>query len=819
MGATARFLGCGRADGAAVHLDVVGLCGFGMAMNFLSSLVGRATSTVPYAIDAQQRADWGGLTMADAQPRDGSEPATAFRKRGNAEEIRAARNGAKRLRTVRHPNVLRLIDSYDLENGDDGQGPVVYVVTERVKTLREVLHTMKDFTAKQRNEYLAWGLKQITAAVSFLNNDCNLVHGNVCMDAVVVTEKLEWKLHGFDLLSDAKGSNLPEWPLQDFAWMVQKQYKPAEFAKGDWETIHSSPPWAIDAWGLGCLIQEVFAQNQLNRTEDLRRTQHIPQALLPDYQRLLASTPSKRMNPSRLTNSAFFNNSLVDIMVFLENFALRDDFEKDTFFKKLPAQMESIPPPVLKNTLLPLVINALEYNNAPASALNLLLKLGQDVDEQTYAAKISPCIVKLSGSPERSIRITILLHMDKIAPHMDAKVVDGELYPKISTGFLDQSGYIRELTLKSIASLAPKMKEKTLTGSLLKHLAKLQVDSEPSIRANTTILLSNIAQYLGKSTCERVLLNAFCRALKDNFPPSRSAGLLSMGSTAKYYTADEIAQRALPAVSPMMVDRVQEVRREAFKVTKVFFGILQENAKKLDEADAASSIEKKASETSSFVPNGEAQGSASSLLGWAVSSFSNLKTSKANDVSSLEKISSVKLQDPAPPEQKEAPRPHSTASAPLNLHTSTSTAPSGTPPSLMDEDIGMDHEGDDAGWDDIDIPILEPPPSRPIKPIAPPPGPARKTPSNSGSMSKVGTARNPPGGMKSEEDKLWDQLGMSAPAPTINRGGTSGPQGMRRPARPGSMGAMKKAEPPKKLGATKKTTPGVPIDPEGENGH
>jgi hypothetical protein len=84
-----------------------------------------------------------------------------------------------------------------------------------------------------RDEYLAMGLLHITNAVSFLNNDCKLVstscnsslqqantflcigvayklvqlpasqiHGNICLDAVVITETLDWKLHGFDLLSE-----------------------------------------------------------------------------------------------------------------------------------------------------------------------------------------------------------------------------------------------------------------------------------------------------------------------------------------------------------------------------------------------------------------------------------------------------------------------------------------------------------------------------------------------------------------------------------------------------------------------------------------
>ena len=42
------------------------------------------------------------------------------------------------------------------------------------------------------------------------------------------------------------------------------QYKSGEVARTDWALVRESPPWAIDAWGLGCLMQEVrtaaFAQ-------------------------------------------------------------------------------------------------------------------------------------------------------------------------------------------------------------------------------------------------------------------------------------------------------------------------------------------------------------------------------------------------------------------------------------------------------------------------------------------------------------------------------------------------------------------------------
>jgi SCY1-like protein 1 len=52
----------------------------------------------------------------------------------------------------------------------------------------------------------------------------------------------------------------------------------------------------------------------------------------------------------------------------------------------------------------------------------------------------------------------------------------------------------------------------------------------------------------------QVLLNAFGRALKDAFPFARAAALHALVATQKYYTPEEMACRALPAVTPLAVD-------------------------------------------------------------------------------------------------------------------------------------------------------------------------------------------------------------------------------------------------------------------------
>jgi len=147
-----------------------------------------------------------------------------------------------------------------------------------------------------------------------------IVHGNVCLESVVVTATLDWKLHAFDVLSEFDGHNeAATGPMLQFEWLIGAQYKPIELLKNDWATIRKSPPWAVDSWGMGCLIFELFSATKLARTEELRNIGSVPKTLLPDYQRLLSSTPARRLNTAKLIeNSDYFHNKLVETIQFME---------------------------------------------------------------------------------------------------------------------------------------------------------------------------------------------------------------------------------------------------------------------------------------------------------------------------------------------------------------------------------------------------------------------------------------------------------------------------------------------------------------------
>lgn len=533
---------------------------------------------------------FGGWTHHRGTIKEDGSACSVFKFVGNAQSdrrgIETARNGAKRLKLTRHPNVVHLRESLEVEKGDE---ITIYVVTEAVQPLEEHLRSVPSGT-HQRDEYFALGLRQVATAVSFLANDCKLVHGGVCMATVFVTDRLDWKLGGLDLVSDLQNvgrGTMGDARICHSGYLIPDQYKPEEYRRGDWASVPEGPPWAVDAWGLGCLIQEVYRGEPLGRTDQLREIDHVPQVLLKDYQRLLGSQPGKRYNPKKLVeNSSLFANKLVETIAFLDTLTLKDSIEKEQFFRNLPRVLETLAKAPVERKILPQIAEALEFGSAPALAVAPMLHAARDLADVDFAKKVTPSLVKLFASADKALRVALLEHLPLYVRHLSDKIVEETLYERVATGFTDEDAFLRELTLKSTLLLAPKLSQRAHQ-SLLKHLSKLQIDEEPAIRANTTILLGNVAGYLAEATAKRVLLNAFSRALRDAFPPARTAGLMALGATTSYYEPSEIAARVLPAVTPLVGDVEKDVRDRAFATAETFLDLMKKHSKRLEQGPEA----------------------------------------------------------------------------------------------------------------------------------------------------------------------------------------------------------------------------------------
>ncbi|XP_028815946.1 N-terminal kinase-like protein isoform X1 [Denticeps clupeoides] len=532
---------------------------------------------------------------------------------GTEEQTHLAKAAFKRMKTLRHPNILAYMDGLERETERS-----IYVVTEPVTPLAAHLKTRAEKGGSGDLE-VSWGLHQIVKALSFLVNDGQLLHNNLGMWAVFVDRAGEWKLGGLDHVTSQQADSAPPAPARSVDPELEK-YEPPEGPDGGGEK------WSGDVWRLGCLIWEVF-NGPMPRASSLRTIGKIPKPLVPHYCELVGANPKARPNPARFLQNCrapggFLSNSFVESNLFLEEIQIKEAAEKQRFFQDLSENLDSFPEDFCKHKVLPQLLTAFEFGNAGAVVLTPLFKVGKYLSAEEYQQKIIPVIVKMFSSTDRAMRIRLLQQMEQFIQYLNEAAVNSQIFPHVVHGFTDTNPAIREQTVKSMLLLAPKLNEVNLNQELMRHFARLQArDEQGPIRCNTTVCLGKIASYLNPATRQRVLSSAFSRATKDPFPASRAAGVLGFAATHHYYSVSECAARVLPTLCTLAVDPDRNVRDQAFKAIKSFLSKLETVS---EDPSTLAEVEK---DVTSSAGGGAAAGSAATWAGWAVTGVSSL-TSK-----------------------------------------------------------------------------------------------------------------------------------------------------------------------------------------------
>uniref|UniRef100_A0A8C5DSW4 N-terminal kinase-like protein n=1 Tax=Gouania willdenowi TaxID=441366 RepID=A0A8C5DSW4_GOUWI len=510
---------------------------------------------------------------------------------GTEQQTLLAKAAFKRMKTLRHPNILAYVDGLEVcETSFHTYGIRMYMV-------------VYDLVVK---------------ALSFLINDCHLLHNNLGVWAVFVDRAGEWKLGALDHVSpeqgDPSGVSLP---APKAVCPDMEKYDPPETSNS------SGEKWAGEVWRLGCLIWEVF-NGPLPRSSSLRSLGKIPKTLVSHYCELVGANSRSRPNPARFLQNCrapggFLSNSFVESNLFLEEIQIKEPAEKQQFFQDLSDNLDSFPEDFCKHKVLPQLLTAFEFGNAGAVVLTPLFKVGKFLSADEYQQKIIPVIVKMFSSTDRAMRIRLLQQMEQFIQYLNEAAVNNQIFPHVVHGFTDTNPAIREQTVKSMLLLAPKLNEANLNQELMRHFARLQArDEQGPIRCNTTVCLGKIASYLNAGTRQRVLISAFSRATKDPFPASRSAGVLGFAATHNYYSISEIAARILPTLCVITVDPDRSVRDQAFKAIKSFLTKLETVS---EDPSQLSEIEKDVGSCA------QPAGTSSSWTGWAVTGMSSI-TSK-----------------------------------------------------------------------------------------------------------------------------------------------------------------------------------------------
>jgi len=601
-----------------------------------------------------------------------------------ADGARLARNAVQKLKTLRHPDILKYINS---EEASDGS---VTVVTEPAVPLAALLRSSK----KLEPASVAWGLLCVSRALCFLHST-QTIHGRLSDVAIFVTPGGDWRLGAFEIATPVQSAG---GVLSNSQHLQTNAFLAPEAVRGQWNMV--SP--GLDSWALGCLAFACHA-NGLSSPEQLRNIEVLPTALRPQYQRLLASAPPEREQAEKDFASCPYvaNHKYVELNLFVENLALKDTFEKEAFFNRLPAQIERVPRDCAVHKLLPLLSANIKEGVCGPASLSCVKKLREGLnplpDAEFKEHVADPFALgwyaSMNASMDRATRLELVSMLGIFAPFFDANAINNTLFAAYVTGFQDAtSPALRDLSVKTTLIFADKLNDRNLNTQLMAHFAKLQVDPEAAIRTNTTICLSKLASQMSEAARNKVLVSAFLRALKDPFPAARTAGLTAYITCRPYLVAQDVASRVLPAVCPLLLDANADVRDKAMECMTELMPVIKERTKQLDLQNAKQGNGAVATRT-----NAADAGSSS----WALQGFSALTSA----LSGAQASTGNEAMSAEPSGIKTEPSSVAVASAGTSGMALQSASASAVAKNAVDDILGYDnndHEVEENGWGDFD---------------------------------------------------------------------------------------------------------------------
>lgn len=115
------------------------------------------------------------------------------------------------------------------------------------------------------------------------------------------------------------------------------RYTPPEIAKSGWDAVRSNPIHALDSYGYGILVTEVF-NGGFSGSDQIGNTKNIPHPVQPSYKRLTHAVPKMRLSIGHFLeqgsrNGGFFDTPLIQLTNNIENLGLKSESERDVFLR------------------------------------------------------------------------------------------------------------------------------------------------------------------------------------------------------------------------------------------------------------------------------------------------------------------------------------------------------------------------------------------------------------------------------------------------------------------------------------------------------
>uniref|UniRef100_A0A8C7MXP5 SCY1 like pseudokinase 2 n=1 Tax=Oncorhynchus kisutch TaxID=8019 RepID=A0A8C7MXP5_ONCKI len=410
--------------------------------------------------------------------------------------IESLKRGVQQLTRLRHPRLLTV--QHPLEESRD----CLAFCTEPVfASLSNVLGQwdnlpspvptdIKDY--KLYDVETKYGLLQISEGLSFLHSGVKMVHGNLCLENVILNKSGAWKIMGFDFSissinpSDAEPKySCKEWePNLPPLCLPNPEYLAPEYI------LSVSCDAASDMYSLGVVMHAVFNEGkpvfqvnkhdifksfsrQLDQLSRLSPTMlnKIPEEVREHVKMLLSVTPNVRPDADQMTKIPFFDDVGAVTLAYFDSLFQRDNLQKSQFYKNLPKVLPKLPKRVVVYRILPALTSEFVNPDMVPFVLPNVLLIAEECTKDEYVRLILPDLSPVFKQQEPvQILLIFLQKMDLLLTKTPPEDIKNSVLPMVYRALEAPSIQIQELCLNIIPTFANLIEYPSMKNALIPRI-------------------------------------------------------------------------------------------------------------------------------------------------------------------------------------------------------------------------------------------------------------------------------------------------------------------------------------------------------------